>query len=321
MKRARSSLPPQWNPSQKRPNRLRTAQMFELSDYLKERRVRIDARLRQLIEGAEIASERLKEAMGYSLFAGGKRLRPAVLLASHEIFSPLGPYALDAACALELLHTYSLIHDDLPSFDDDDLRRGRPTSHVVFGEWMAILAGDALNTLAFEVLAGGSDDVPPEWKLEAIVLVAAAAGAPGMVGGQALDMSMQGRAAAEAEIREMQQLKTGAMLRVAAETGALLAGAGEAERDSLRRYGELTGLAFQIRDDLLDIGGSAEELGKSPGKDGAAGKSTLPAQLGEAAAAAEAERLVSLAVKELEGFGEAAEPLRAIARYSIARRS
>ncbi len=295
--------------------------MFELSEYLKERRGQVETRLRELIEGGEPGSERLKEAMSYSLLGGGKRLRPAVLLASHEIFSPLGPYAIDAACALELLHTYSLIHDDLPSFDDDNLRRGRPTCHKVFGEWMAILAGDALNTLAFEVLAGGSDDVPPEWKLAAIELVAAAAGARGMVGGQALDMSLEGSAAGEGEIRRMQGLKTGALLSVAAEAGALLAGAEEAGRERLHRFGLSLGLAFQIRDDLLDISGSAAELGKSPGKDGSAGKSTLPGILGEKAAAKEAERLVTLAVRELKEYGEAAEPLRALARYAVARRS
>jgi geranylgeranyl diphosphate synthase type II len=294
--------------------------MFELNEYLSGGRKHVDARLRELIAGVECASGRLREAMSYSLFAGGKRLRPIILLAAHEVFSPASLYALDAACALELLHTYSLIHDDLPSFDDDDLRRGRPTCHVVFGEWTAVLAGDALNTLAFAVLGGGSDDVPPEWKLEVIGLIATAAGAPGMVAGQALDMAMEGVGASEEEIRTMQRLKTGALLRVAAEVGALLAGADAEGRGRLRRYGELLGRAFQIRDDLLDVMGSSEEIGKSPGKDGAAGKSTLPALLGTAAAEGEAGRLIEEAVAELEPYGEAAEPLGALARYAIARR-
>jgi geranylgeranyl pyrophosphate synthase len=295
--------------------------MFELNGYLTSKRKLVDARLQELISGMECTSDRLREAMSYSLFAGGKRLRPIMLLATHEIFSPLSLYAIDAACALELLHTYSLIHDDLPSFDNDDLRRGRPTCHVVHGEWMAILAGDALNTLAFAVLAGGSEDVPPEWKLETVALVAAAAGAPGMAGGQALDMALQGARASEKEIRTMMQLKTGAMLAAAVEAGGLLAGADEEARGRLRRHGLLVGLAFQIRDDLLDITGKSEELGKSAGKDGKAGKSTLPAQIGVEAAEREAARLVEEALAELSVYGKEADPLRALARYSVARRS
>lgn len=294
--------------------------MFDLEAFLESKRGLVESRLVELMDGAQVAAPMLKEAMAYSLFAGGKRLRPILLLAAHEVFSPAGSYALDAACAIEMLHTYSLIHDDLPSFDDDDLRRGKPTCHVRYGEWLAILAGDALNTFAFGLLVGGPDDVPPERKLEAVGVVAAAAGAPGMVAGQALDMAFEGGGAGEEEVRLMQQLKTGKMISASAEVGALLADAGDEARRRMKRYGELIGLAFQIRDDLLDISGLAEELGKSPGKDGSAGKATLPALIGESRARREAEHLVSEAVAALEPFGGAAEPLRGIAAYAVARR-
>jgi geranylgeranyl diphosphate synthase type II len=184
---------------------------------------------------------------------------------------------------------------------------------------MAVLAGDALNTLAFQLLTGGSDDVPPEWKLEAAGLVAAAAGAPGMVSGQALDMGYQGREVGPEEIRAMHLLKTGAMIAVSTQSGALLAGASAAKQEKLRDYGWLLGLAFQIRDDILDITGEAAELGKSPGKDGEAGKATLPAAIGEQAAGEEARSLVDRALEKLETFDEKADPLRAVAGYVVAR--
>lgn len=293
---------------------------FQLQAYLDNHKRKIETRLRGLIDELQSGSPKLREAIAYSLFAGGKRLRPILLIAGHEIFSPLSIYALDAACAIEMLHTYSLIHDDLPSFDDDDLRRGRPSSHRVFGEWMAILAGDALNTLAFGVLAGGSDDVPPEWKLEAVRVVATAAGAPGMAGGQALDMSRQGVGDSEENILTLQRLKTGALIAAATETGALLAGATKEQRNQLRLFGIALGQAFQIRDDLLDIEGSSEQVGKSTGKDADAGKATLPALIGSEQAAKRADRFATEAVKALDIFGEKAEPLRAIADYVVARR-
>ncbi len=292
---------------------------FPLEEYLDEQRETIDARLRGLIEGLETGSPGLKEAIAYSLYAGAKRLRPILLIASHAVFSPPGPYALDAACAVEMLHTYSLIHDDLPSFDDDDLRRGRPSSHVVFGEWMAILAGDALNSLAFEVLAGGSDGTPPEMKLEVLRIISSATGPRGMAGGQALDMVQQGREATEEEVIEQQKLKTGALVAAAAETGALLGGAGGDGRNRLRLYGLLLGQAFQIRDDLLDIEGKPTEMGKLSGKDGTAGKATLPAVIGKEAARRRAKRLAGEAADALAAFGAEAEPLRAIAAYVVAR--
>ena len=293
--------------------------VFELESYLKMKRRLFNTRLPMLLESVGSGSEGLSEAISYSLLGEGKRLRPILLIAAHELFAPAGIYAMDVACAIEMLHTYSLFHDDLPSFDDDSLRRGQPTSHVKFGEWTAILAGDALNTMAFGILAGGPDDVPTEWKLEVLRIVAAAAGAAGMAGGQALDMACQGRECSEGEIKTMQRLKTGSLIAAAAETGAILGGAKSESRERLRQFGFLLGRAFQIRDDILDIEGSQEELGKASGKDAAAGKATLPALLGADTAGRHADKLVDEAVSVLRVFKWKAEPLVSIARYIVAR--
>ncbi len=292
---------------------------FELESYLKLKRRLVNNSLPKLLESAGSGAEGLSEAIAYSLLGEGKRLRPILLIAAHELFAPASVYAINAACAIEMLHTFSLIHDDLPSFDDDSLRRGRPTSHVKFGEWMAILAGDALNTMAFSILAGGPDDVPPELKLEALRIVAAAAGAAGMAGGQALDMTYQGRECTEEEIKTMQRLKTGSLIAAATETGALLGGASPESRERLRNFGLLLGRAFQIRDDILDIEGREEELGKGSGKDVAAGKATLPALLGSEMAGRRADKLVDEAVSVLRVFKRKADPLVSIARYVVAR--
>ena len=293
---------------------------FDLKSYLARERELVETHLLSIINGMEIEAPVLREAMAYSLLAGGKRLRPILLLAAHEVFSPVSTYAYDAACAIEFLHTYSLIHDDLPAFDDDDLRRGQPACHVKYSEWLAILAGDALNTMAFGLLAGGPDDVPEKWKLEAVTIASTAAGAQGMAGGQALDMEFEERPVGEDEVRRMQRLKTGAMIAASVEIGAMLAGADDESRARLRSYGEKLGQAFQIRDDILDISGRAEELGKSTGKDGESGKATLPVVIGEGKAMREAERLSDEACALLDLFDERAEPLRAIARFAVARR-
>jgi geranylgeranyl pyrophosphate synthase len=295
---------------------------INLKEYLSDRKELVNGRLRELMAGQDLpaAKSKLAESMSYSLFGGGKRFRPILLIACHELFAPLTAYALDVACALELLHTYSLIHDDLPSFDNDDLRRGRATCHLKFGEWTAILSGDGLNTLAFKVLAGSADDVPADRKLEAIRIVAEAAGPLGMVLGQAMDMAFENETHSADEIALMQSLKTGCLITAPAELGAVLADAPEDDRRKMKEYGRMLGRAFQIKDDLLDLEGSEAELGKHNGKDDSAGKATLPAIIGVEEARKLADRLVNEAHGVLEPYGANAAILRALADYVVARR-
>jgi geranylgeranyl diphosphate synthase type II len=258
---------------------------------------------------------RLRQAVRYSLLAGGKRIRPILALAAGEVAGAPARVVLPVACALEMIHTYSLVHDDLPAMDDDAVRRGRPTSHKVFGEGMAILVGDALLTEAFHALASARG-IPPDRALRIVAEVAAAAGEGGMVGGQALDLAAAGRAATLARVREIHRWKTGALLRVAVRAGALVAGADAGVLRRLTAYGEHVGLAFQIADDVLDAAGDADADGRT---DRELGKATYPAVLGVEGArrAALAER--DDAIAALRGFGPEAEPLRAIADYVVAR--
>jgi geranylgeranyl pyrophosphate synthase len=270
------------------------------SEYLDARRKDVDAALGAIIPGAHPRAfpqahsipPVIADAMRYSLLGGGKRLRPLLVLASAEgVAQAMGTSeaaardsALPAACALEMIHTYSLIHDDLPSMDDDDLRRGRPTSHVVHGEGMAILAGDGLQAEAFRVLARepvGLHPVLMARKLRVLALVAEAAGAVGMVGGQAIDLSAVGNRTMTADmLREMHARKTGALIRVSVAAGAIMGGADDQLFAALDIYGTEIGLAFQIVDDILDEEGSATTLGKTAGKDRAAGKPTYPSFFG-----------------------------------------
>ncbi|MBP1773809.1 MAG: Polyprenyl synthetase [Holophagaceae bacterium] len=238
---------------------------------------RLDAVLTRAFQGGEAA--RLGEAVRYSLEAGGKRVRPVLCLLACEAVGGTVDQALPGALALEYVHTYSLIHDDLPAMDDDDLRRGRPTNHKVFGEGHAILAGDALLTEAFGVLAAA--DLEPVRRAEALALLAEGAGWRGMAGGQALDL--EGEALAEYDLNHLRlihRLKTGALLRASLEIGAVLGGASPSERQSLRAYGEAIGLAFQIQDDILDATATDADLGKRAGKDAGRGKITYPSLLG-----------------------------------------
>jgi len=271
---------------------------------------------------AESAEPRvLHRAMRYSLLAGGKRMRPALCIAAGEIFDAPDDDVLRAGCAIEMIHTYSLIHDDLPSMDDDDLRRGRPTCHKVFGEALAILAGDALLTRAFEVLAGSTDPDGAERRLAILAEIAAAAGTPfGMVAGQVFDIEGGHRATSESQLDRLHAAKTGAMLTVSVVAGARCGGAPDDDLERLRVYGRSVGLAFQIADDLLDVTGTPEELGKTPGKDAAAGKATYPAVYGLEASRARARSLVETALDVLQPFGERAERLREIACFVIDRR-
>ena len=274
--------------------------------------------------GAEPAPASLVEAMAYSLLAGGKRVRPVLLLAVRDLFdveagASVGATgdaadadAMRAACALELVHTYSLVHDDLPAMDDDDLRRGRPTSHRRFGEASALLAGDALLTEAFALLAGISD---PALARRLTGELAEAAGARGMVGGQVLDIEAAGQTLAQPELEHMHRLKTGRLLRAAVRCGALLGGADEGALATLTRMAEALGLLFQVTDDILDVTGDVRALGKTPGKDAAVGKPTFPDLLGLDGARAHAAGLADQARAALSSFGAAAEPLRELVRF------
>jgi geranylgeranyl diphosphate synthase type II len=258
---------------------------------------------------------RLRQAIRYSLLAGGKRIRPILAIAAGEVAGAPPRLVLPFACALEMIHTYSLVHDDLPAMDDDDMRRGRPTSHKVFGDGLAILVGDALLTEAFHVMASARG-VPAERALRIAAEVAGAAGEGGMVGGQALDLAAAGRAASLARVREIHRWKTGALLRAAVRTGALAAGADGVVLRRLTVYGEHLGLAFQIADDILDAAGGPEADGRT---DRQLEKATYPAVLGAEGArrAALGERDAALAA--LRALGPAAEPLRAIADYVVTR--
>ena len=288
------------------------------------------------IDGAIRASgapgERLAAAMRHATLAGGKRLRPFLVVESAALFGVPAARAMPAAAALECIHCYSLVHDDLPAMDNDDLRRGRPTVHRAYDEATAILAGDGLLTLAFEILAGEATEEDPAIRLALIASLARAAGVAGMIGGQMLDLAAEGRFAdgplhrvpldlpAQAII-DLQAMKTGALLRQACEAGALLGRASPAERESLDRYARAVGRAFQIADDLLDVEGEASLVGKAVGKDAAAGKATLVGTLGIDGARAELSRLTGEAEAALAGFGSAATLLVEAAYFIADRRN
>lgn len=274
-------------------------------------------------EGDGHAPERLLAALRHATLGGGKRFRPFLVIESAALFGLSEDAALDTAAALECVHCYSLTHDDLPAMDNDATRRGRPTVWKAFDEWTAILAGDALLTLAFEILGTPKAYPKPEVRLALISGLARAAGVSGMVGGQALDLEAErlggGRALALGEILHLQGLKTGALIRFACEAGAILAEAGPEARAALRQYGAELGLAFQIADDLLDVEGDAETVGKAVSKDAAAGKATLVGLMGAEAARAELKRAEQAAVDALAPFGARAATLAEAARF-VARR-
>jgi geranylgeranyl diphosphate synthase type II len=258
---------------------------------------------------------RLRQAIRYSLLAGGKRIRPILALAAGEVAGTAPATLLPFACALEMIHTYSLVHDDLPAMDDDDLRRGRPTSHKVYGEGLAILVGDALLTEAFAVMASARG-VPAARALRAVAEVAAAAGEAGMVGGQALDLAAEGVHASLARVRDIHRRKTGALLRVAVRVGGIVGGASPALLRRLTSYGEHLGLTFQIADDILDARHEPSADGRT---DEALGKATYPGVLGMAGAERAAARERDAALAALAPLGTRAAPLRDIARYVVAR--
>lgn len=297
-----------------------------IQQYLNEQRVRVDAELNRLLPAAEAYPPSIHRAMRHSVFAGGKRLRPILCVESGRLFGGNEESLLCLGGALELIHTYSLIHDDLPAIDNDDLRRGKPTCHRAFGEATAILAGDALLTLAFEVLSmpgpsgvGGLEDTR---KLRVIHEVSRAIGTRnGMVGGQVVDIEATGEKAGDATLDYIHSSKTGALIRAAVRSGAIQADAPETDLALVTSYAEKVGLAFQIADDLLDVNGSSESLGKTPGKDGRENKLTYPALHGVEESARVAQRLVHEAREALDSFGARAQRLREIAEYLIARNS
>ena len=297
---------------------------MDLKVYLKEKIALVDAALEQYLPKEEERPQSIHKAMRYSIFAGGKRVRPVLMLAACEAVGGRIENAMPAACAMEMIHTYSLIHDDLPAMDDDDFRRGRPTNHKVFGEAIAILAGDGLLTEAFKLMsdprfAGGID---PATRLTVIHEIATCAGTYGMVGGQVVDMESEGKP--DMDLPTVQYIhthKTGALIKASVVAGALLGGADEKQLAAILRYGEAAGLAFQIADDILDIEGTTEEIGKDAGSDEARGKATYPAVMGLAAAKQEAQAMMDEAMLALEPLGSAAEPLRAIARYIVERKN
>jgi geranylgeranyl diphosphate synthase type II len=296
---------------------------FSLITYLNERKALVDRALDDYIPGDQNEPPVIFQAVRYTLLAGGKRIRPILCLAAAEAIGGETDAILPAACALEMIHTYSLIHDDLPAMDNDDCRRGRPTLHKVFGEDIAILAGDALLTEAFHLLADRKrmPDIPADRLLDAAREIAEAAGYRGMVGGQVQDIRAEGKKVELQTLYAIHRRKTGALLRVSLRAGAILAGAGDEALADLSEYGGKIGLAFQIADDILNVEGDPALLGKGTGSDAARGKITFPALLGIEASRARAEELVMEAVASLAPFGDGAAPLRAIARYILERRS
>jgi geranylgeranyl diphosphate synthase type II len=293
---------------------------LDLKKFLSEKRVLVDGRLGELLPPEDSYPRTLHRAMRYSVFAGGKRLRPALVLAANEAVggSEDSGAALDTACTFECIHTYSLIHDDLPAIDNDDLRRGKPTCHKVFGEATALLAGDALLTAAFAMISR-SVDADGAAATRVAGELSAAAGSTGMIGGQVVDIESEGVDVTFPVLEYIHIHKTGALIRSAVRCGAILGGCTEEDLAAITCYGEAAGLAFQIADDILDVEGSTEVLGKTIGADEARGKATYPALLGLDASKERAAELVERAVGSLSGFGAEAEPLRAIASYITSR--
>ena len=302
----------------------------EFQTHLEELRTVVEAALKVELRRAGWPDS-LKEAVEYSLSAGGKRLRPVLVLLANDVCGGKQDDAIAAACAIEMVHTYSLIHDDLPSMDDDDFRRGRPTNHKVFGEALAILAGDGLLTQAFETIS--SAKVDPGRVTELVRILAIAAGGGGMVGGQVLDLaasqaqslnSEQNDSNRTAETRVVEltrihKMKTGALITAALELGAVSACAEQENRSRLRQYGHCIGLAFQITDDLLDVTGDPARLGKTPGRDADLGKLTYPSLLGIELSRARAQQLVQDACEAVDAFGERSVWLKELARFIVER--
>jgi len=296
---------------------------MDINRYLQEKKERVDSALERVLPKKEELTLNLHKAMRHSLFAGGKRIRPILSIASFEAAGGKGERILPFACAIEMIHTYSLIHDDLPAIDNDDYRRGKPTCHKVFGEAIAILAGDGLLTEAFRLMTH-QPAKDPSSRDEALVLdlineVAQAAGVLGMVGGQVVDIESEGKAVDLPTLQYIHTHKTGAMILASVRVGAKLGGAKETLLKALTRYGERLGLAFQVADDILNVEGRAALMGKKTGSDLFKGKATYPSVLGVDESKIRSKELVEMAVDALKPLGPEADPLREIARFIIAR--
>lgn len=301
------------------PSNARLSKTFELDALLARSQALVEVELNNLLPSTAAAPEKIHQAIRWSVFAGGKRFRPALLLAVGQAFSAPIKSLIKTAAAFEMVHTYSLIHDDLPAMDDDDLRRGRPTCHIRFDEATAILAGDVLQTLAFQTIAG-DEELSPETRIALVSELARAAGTPdGMVAGQALDMEAETRQVNNAQLEEIHRLKTGALIVAAARCGAIIGGATEDELAAVTSYGSHLGLLFQITDDFLDVTATAEDLGKTPGKDARSNKATYPALHGmeeTRAAAIDAHRAACDALQQLD---RETDVLRRIADFILNR--
>jgi len=292
-----------------------------IAEYFKQKAAQVDQWLDRLLPPESEIPSTIHQAMRYSTFAGGKRLRPILTIATGEIFGADERELLPAACSIEMIHTYSLIHDDLPAMDNDDLRRGMPTCHVKFGEAMAILAGDALLTQAFLTLAD-YETSNAEKKARVVSEVAhAAATARALIGGQVLDIQFEGKPVTGAQLEEIHQAKTGALIRCAVRIGAIIGGANEDELKSLTEYGDKAGLAFQVADDLLDETATSEELGKTPGKDAANQKATYTSLYGVDGARQMADRLCREAIAATLKVRRDTSVLEVLARFIVERRS
>jgi geranylgeranyl diphosphate synthase type II len=295
---------------------------FDLKPYLETRRALVDGALDRTLPTEDTPPTNLHRAMRYSVLAPGKRLRPVLVIAGAEAVGGAAPAVMDAACALELIHAYSLIHDDLPAMDDDDYRRGRLTNHKVFGEAMAILAGDALLTLAFRLIADNASRMnDPRMIARVVADVADAAGTNGMVGGQVVDIESEGKDVTAETLEYIHRHKTAALIRVSLTAGATLAGGRPEQVAAIRAAGEALGLAFQIVDDILDVEGSLAELGKSAGSDERKQKATYPAFHGLEVSRQKARALIDEAKRLLDPLGPAATPIRALADFVFERRS
>lgn len=298
---------------------------MDIRDYLEARRKQVDAALDSVLPEEKGSLAEHAKAMRYSLFAGGKRVRPILCIAAAEAIQDYDdgfpPALLHTACALECIHTYSLIHDDLPAMDDDELRRGQPTNHVIFGEAGAILAGDSLLTFGFELLSRDEVTTPSaEDRLRIISLISKAIGPEGMVGGQFLDLTHEGKPVEYEMLREIHSRKTGALITASVQTGAVLGNCSAEQFQAMTLYGNQIGLAFQIVDDLLNVEGTEEQLGKAAGSDAARNKATYPALFGVEETRNKAMEAVEKALAALDGFDERAAMLRELATYIVTRK-
>ncbi len=295
---------------------------MNIVEYLKIKKELVDTFLQSYVDSKTKSNGRpneLFDAMAYSLMAGGKRVRPILVLAGYEAVSGTSDEVMPVAASLELIHTYSLIHDDLPAMDDDDFRRNKPTTHIEFGEATAILAGDALLTEAFNIISASNAD--PGTLVDVIREVTHACGPDGMVGGQSIDILLEGKKAGKDELLYIHTHKTGTFIKASVRIGAIMAGANDSQIKALTTYGDNVGLAFQIVDDILDITGTTEELGKPAGSDNERGKNTYPSIFGLEESRKMADKLIADAIDALGVFDEKADPLREIAKYIISRRN